>query len=121
MYHTMSEFDSLGARQQPKSSEPIGEDYYGHDLYGDEIVFVSDDVIITEDDFKKYTADQLKEMTPQAKLKRVQELSSLTVKADVDDMKLVDDLLNDILKDKIESIGVSNYFNMTEERAEEAL
>ena len=121
MYHAMSEFDSYGARQQPKSSEPIGQDYYDHDLYGDEIVFVSDDAIITEDDFERYANDQLQEMTPQAKLKRVQELSSLTVKKDVNDMKLVDDLLSDILKDKIASIGVSHYFNMTEERAEDAL
>lgn len=121
MYYPTSEYDSLGARQLPDSSEPIGEDYFGHDLYGDETVFVADDVIITADDFENYTIDQLKQMKPQAKLKRIQELSSLTVRNDVDDLKLINDLLDDILTDKINAIGVSTFFNMTEEKAFDAL
>lgn len=118
----MNTYDSLGARQEPpEQTEPIGLDMFGNDLYGDETILINDYDVILADDTDKYLDHRLEKMKLSQKLRRIEELSSYLVDKDVEDLKLIDDLLSDILTDKIKGVGTAEYFNLSEEKASEAL
>lgn len=106
--------------EPPVSEEPIGQDFLDHDVYGDEQVYVGQDIVF-EDDFDEYVNFRLKKYTLLKLLSEIQNLSSLTVKSDVDDLNHIRAVLTDILEDKITEIGVATYFDLTEQKASEAV
>lgn len=50
----MNDFDSLGARQQPKTTMPVAADWQGNPLYQGDVCYLTEDGYVQEEDIPEY-------------------------------------------------------------------
>lgn len=50
----MNDFDSLGARQQPKTANPVAADWQDNPIYEGDSCYLTEDGYVQEDDILEY-------------------------------------------------------------------
>lgn len=90
----------------------VGTDWKGNKVVHSQPVYRRDELLIPEDSLKEFNQEELRKMTAKNKLNRIIELTSYSVKSDVEDMQMINDLLNDILTEKILGIGIPEYYDL---------
>lgn len=117
----MNEFDSLGALQLPKEKKTIAHDFRGNDLTNPhQMVWVGSE-IVSEDDLKEYLDQKLGEMTTLEKLNEFTRLVDTDSEADMSAFAAVHLLLTEVLKERIEIQGITDYFELTYQSLEDSI
>ena len=90
----------------------VGIDWKGNKVMHCQPVYRKDELLIPEDGLREFNQEELRKMTAKEKLKRIVELTSYSVKEDVENMQMINNLLEDILTEKISSVGIPEYYDL---------
>ena len=90
----------------------VGIDWKGNKVMHCQPVYRKDELLIPEDSLKEFNQEALRKMTAKNKLNRIVELTSYSVKADVEDIQMINNLLDDILTEKILNVGIPEYYDL---------
>lgn len=89
-----------------------GTDWKGDEVMECQPIYRKNELIIPEDSLKDFNEEQLRKMTAKEKLNRILELTSYSVKDDVESIQMINNLLEDILNEKIGNIGIAEYYDL---------
>lgn len=97
----------------------IGIDWQGNQFMHSQPIYRKDGLFIPEDSLNEFNQEEMRKMTAKEKLSRIIDLISYSVKEDVENIQMINSLLEDILTDKILSIGIPEYYDLIYSETEE--
>lgn len=90
----------------------IGIDWQGNKVMHNQPIYRKDGLFIPEDSLNELNQEEMRKMTAKEKLNRILELTSYSVKEDVENIQMINSLLEDILTEKILSVGIPEYYDL---------
>lgn len=102
----------------PGPNESDQTDYFNQRLFIGQEVYVGD-YIVQKDDLRRFNESEVKSYTARKKLEKLLNLLSTTVDEDNELLQEVNYYLGDVLINKIESVGITEYYDMNLQEMEE--
>lgn len=97
---------------EPNQIDSDQTDYFNQSLFIGQEVYVGE-YIVQKDDLRRFNEAEVNSYTAKKKLEKLLNLISLTVDEDIELLKEVNYYLGDVLVNKIESVGIPEYYDMS--------
>ncbi|MEO1772954.1 hypothetical protein [Candidatus Enterococcus ferrettii] len=103
---------------EPNQIESDQTDYFSQRLFLGQEVYVGD-YIVQKEDLRRFSETEVNSYKAKKKLEKLLNMISLTVDEDIELLKEVNYYLGDVLINKIESVGIPEYYDMNLQEMEE--